>query len=94
MLGNYANQNLTWKHVASISKYNEATYTTSTIKGRHETGFKLIRDAKGQETTSSAIVYTESAVTVNDLINDKLVIAVHSNVDINGIVKFYTVYLI
>lgn len=94
MLDRYANQSLTWKHVATTTKYSEHTYTTSTIKGRKETGFKLIRDAKGQETVSSAKVFTESAVTVNDLIDDKLVISVESNFKLNGTIGFYTVYLI
>ncbi len=94
MLTNYANQSLTWKHVTAVSKYSEKTYTSTTIKGRKETGFKLIRDAQGKETVSSARVFTESAVTVDDLIDDKLAIAVESNVALNGTVQFYTVYLL
>ena len=94
MLANYANQSLTWKHVATTTKYNESTYTTSTIKGRKETGNKLVRDAKGQESVSSARVFTASAVTVNDLIDDKLVINVESAIGLNGTVQFYTVHLI
>lgn len=94
MLANYANQSLTWKHVTAVSKYNEKTYSSATIKGRKETGFKLIRDAQGKETVSSARVFTESAVTVDDLIDDKLVVAVESNVALNGSVQFYTVFLV
>jgi hypothetical protein len=94
VLGNYANQSLTWKHVTAISKYSEKTYTSTTIKGRKETGHKLIRDAHGKETVSSARVFTESAVTVDDLIDDKLVIAVESNILLNGSIGYYTVHLI
>lgn len=94
MISAYINQSLTWKHVSSINEYNEATYTTSTIKGRKETGFKMIRDAQGQETVSSAQVFTKSAVVVNDKIDDKLVIAVDSQITLGGSVSFYEVYLI
>lgn len=95
VLGNYANQSLTWKHVTTVNKYNEPTYAKAAIiKGRKETGHKLIRDAKGQETVSSARVFTESAVTINDLIDDKLVISVESAIGLNGAVQYYTVYLI
>ena len=94
MISAYTNQSLTWKHVSSINEYNEPTYTTSTIKGRKETGFKMIRDAQGQETVSSATVFTKSAVTVNDLIDGKLVIAVDSQITLGGSVLFYEVYLI
>lgn len=94
MLGSYANQSLVWKHVATTNKYGESTYTTSTIKGRKETGHKLIRNDKGQETVSSARVFTESAITVNDLIDDKLVISVESAVSLSETVQFYTGYLI
>ena len=94
MLANYANQPLTWKHVTAVSKYDEKTYASTTVKGRKETGFKLIRDAQGKETVSSARVFTESAVTIDDLIDDKLAIAVESNVALNGTVQYYTVYLV
>lgn len=94
MISAYTNQSLTWKHVSSINEYNEPTYATSTIKGRKETGFKMIRDAQGQETVSSAQVFTKSAVVVNDKIDDKLVIAVDSQITLGGSVSFYEVYLI
>jgi hypothetical protein len=94
MISAYTNQSLTWKHVSSINEYNEPTYATSIIKGRKETGFKMIRDAQGQETVSSAQVFTKSAVAVNDKIDDKLVIAVDSQITLNGSISFYEVYLI
>jgi hypothetical protein len=54
----------------------------------------MIRDAQGQETVSSAQVFTKSAVVVNDKIDDKLVIAVDSQITLGGSVSFYEVYLI
>lgn len=93
MLDAYANQNLTWKSVASVSKYNEPTYSSVTIKGRKETGNKLILNAEGQEVISSARVFTESAVANNDLIDDSKVIQVNKNIGLDGSIVFYEVYL-
>ena len=93
MLDRYANQSLTWKHFTAIDAYNEATYSSTTIKGRKETGFKLIRNSQGQETVSSAQVFTESAIEVNDLIDDKLVMAVDTQIKLDGGVGFREVYL-
>lgn len=93
LLSNYANQSLTWKQAGALNEYAEPTYTSTTIKGRKETGFKLIRNAQGQEIVSSAKVFTESEVEANDLIDGKLVIAVTSQVNLNGSVEFYEVWL-
>lgn len=95
MIGNYANQSLVWNHVLTINDYNEAaTYSTATIKGRMETGHKLVRNNKGEEVVSSARVFTESAVECGDLIDEKLVISVESTIKLNGSVGYYTVFLI
>ena len=94
MIGDYANQSLTLKKVTATSEYNEKTYTTSTIKGRKETGFRLIRNQFGQETISSATVFTATLVNVDDLIDDKLVIASIPQVGLGGTVQYYEVYLI
>lgn len=94
MLGNYANQSLTWKTVSTLNEYNEPTYSTTTIKGRKETANKLVRTDKGQEVISTACVFTESAIQNNDLIDNKLVISVEANVNLAGVIEFYEVYLI
>ncbi len=93
MISEYMNQSLTWKHVSTISEYNEKTYTSTTIKGRKETCNKLIRTPTGQETTVNTFISTESAIAVNDLIDDKLVISSEPMVDIDGTTLFYEVYL-
>lgn len=93
MIDDYAKQSLIWKRATSVNEYNEPTYSTSTIKGRKETGFKLIRNSKGEETVSSARVFTKSAVTEGDLIDDELVIAVTTAVDLDGKTGYYAVYL-
>lgn len=95
MLGNYTNQSLTLIHYASVNQYNEGgSPTTSTIKGRKETGYKLIRNSAGVETVSSAVVFTESSITSGDLIDDEIVIAAVPQIDLDGQVVFYKAWLI
>jgi len=94
MIANYLNQSASWQHVATTTEYNEHTYTTSTVKCRKETGFKLVRNAQGQEVVSSACYFTQSAVTVDDKLDGKLVIAVNSEVGLDGSIEFYEVYTI
>ena len=94
MLDDYANQSLIWMHVLTLNEYNEiATSTTTTIKGRKDTGFKLIRNAQGQEIVSTAYVATKSAIAANDTIDGKLVISSEPAIDLDGSVLFYEVYL-
>ena len=93
MLDDYLNQSLEWKHVTSINEYNEPTYTTATIKGRKETGHKLIRNVQGQEVVSSAWFSTESAVCNNDLIDGSLVISIEFSVDLDGVTQWREGYL-
>lgn len=91
----YFNQTLTWEHITSSNEYNETlTSDITNIKGRKETGFKLIRNSQGQEVVSSATVFTESAIINNDLIDGKLVISVESMIELNGSIMFYEVFLI
>lgn len=95
MLGNYANQNLTLIHYASTNQYNEgANPITSTIKGRKETGNKLVRNKEGQEVVSSACVFTDSVIIGGDLIDNDLVTSVNPAIDLSGTIKFYKAWLI
>ena len=94
MLAEYLNQSLTWKHIASVNEYNESTYTSTTIKGRKETGHKLVKNAQGEDAVSSARVFTESAIVIDDLIDDTAIISVESCVDLDGTIQFYTGYLL
>lgn len=94
MLGNYANQSLTLIHYASRNQYDEGVSpTTTTIKGRKETGNKLVRSSTGQEVVSSAVVFTGSSVTEGDLIDGDLVAAANPQIDLNGQVVFYKAWL-
>lgn len=90
----YLNQSIVWKHVASISAYNEKTFATSvTIKGRSEDAFKLIRNDKGDEVVSSGKVFTKSAISVGDLLDGRIVIASEPKRGLSGNVEFYEVFL-
>ena len=93
MIELYMNQSLTWKHSVSVNEYNESTFSTSTIKGRKETGHKIVRDKHGEEVVSSARVFTQSLVVCDDFIDDELVLSVESGIDLDGSVGYYTVYL-
>ena len=93
IISTYTNQSITWKHVASINKYNEPTYTTTTIKGRLEEGFKQVRTATGEEVTSSARCYTKALVGIGDLLDDRVVIALNKMFNLSGAEKFREVWL-
>ena len=47
MIKAYTNQTLILKKPASVNEYNEATYSSTSIKGRLENGYKLIRNKQG-----------------------------------------------
>lgn len=89
----YYNQSLTLKHVTAISDTNKPTATSSTIKGRLELGYNLVRDQTGEEIVSTAWVITETPVEVNDYINDKLVVAGGPEIGLDGSVHHWEVYL-
>jgi hypothetical protein len=93
MINDYANQSMTLKTAGTPNEYNEPTYATSTIKGRKEHGIKLVRNAQGEETVSSAVVFTASVVSVNDLIDDAIVIDSQPMPNLDGTTQFYEVYL-
>jgi len=95
MISNYANQALSWEVAGALNAYAEPTYATAvTIYGRKETGFKMVRNAQGQEIVSSAVVFTQSLVSANDLIDSQLVVAVNNAIQLGGTSGFREVYLI
>lgn len=98
MLGDYANQTVSHKAKASVNSYNEPTYSTAAdIKCRLEFKRKLVRDKHGQEVISEATLYTETAITPDDVIThssiDWTVIAVEAHADLGGTVQYYEVML-
>ena len=93
MLSGYANQSLSWGSRGTPNEYNESTFSTVTIKGRMETGYKRILNSQGVEVVSSARVMTESHILVGDKIDGSTVIAVNTMFGMEGTVEFYECYL-
>ena len=97
MLTAYNNQSITLKTRSSVNSYNEATFSSSTIKGRFEYNSKYVRNATGEEIHSNATLYTESAVANGDVITydgrDWPVITIIRNFNFDGSIEFYEVIL-
>lgn len=89
----YLNQTILWNHVLSINSYNEKNTIQRSIKGRLESGFKLIRNDKGEEVVSSGMVFTKTEITVGDLLDGRVVISAEPKRGLSGNVEFYEVYL-
>jgi len=93
----YLNQIVTLKSKASVNAYNEATYTSTSIKARYEYSRKLTRNKNGEEVESTAQVFTTTQVKPDDVLTfdsiDWNVIAVENQVDLNGTVNHYEVYV-
>lgn len=94
MLREYLNQSVTWAAFASYNDYGEEQYgTPATIKARQEAINKLVRNAQGAETLVTTAVYTESAVSVKDKINGRVVVSSAPMPALEGATMFYEVYL-
>lgn len=93
MLKPYANQSIVWEHATERDEYYQPTPVTSTILGRLEDGFKLIRNSEGEQVVSTGVLFTETAVAVGDKIDGRLVIASSPNRGFDGEIVFYEVYL-
>ena len=97
MIDLYLNQSVTLKSKTSVNEYNEATYTTSTIKARYQYKRKVIRNPMGEEVISMAQVFTTTQVKPDDTITfdsvDWNVLAVENCVTLEGTVNHYEVFL-
>lgn len=97
MLEIYLNQSISLKKKGTVDAYNQATYTTSTIKARVEYKRKMVTDKTGQLVLSQAQCYTITKVSPDDVIvYDGIewpVISVNDCAGINGEVLFYEVML-
>ena len=92
MLTNYAKVAMTLSTAGTLNKYNEPTYSDSTIYGVKESVNKLVRDRYGAEVVAGTLVLTKTAVTVNDKIDGDIVVRADTIRDINGNVSHYEVY--
>jgi hypothetical protein len=85
----YMNDSITHETPGTPDEYNEVTYSSSTIKGRIEPGYDLVRTAQGEEVVSTATLFTETAVSENDKIDGHLVVSVIHEKNLDGSVEFY-----
>lgn len=88
MIEFYANQTLAWGKAGPPDMYNEPTYTNTTIKGRKQSGFRLVRNASGQEVVSTGVVYTSANISEGDKIDGRLIIALGDAVGLGGEVEY------
>jgi len=93
MIRNYLNQTVIWGRAGQPNEYNEVTWANTNIKGRKQSGFKLIRDAQGAEVVSSTMIITETVVSIGDLLDGDEVIVLNPAIDLNGKRLWDEVYL-
>jgi hypothetical protein len=93
-IDSYLKQNITWQKNLAKNKYNEPTYITSTIKGRLESAFRLVRNPQGEQVVSSGFVLTRSIISVDDKLDGRIVITSEPKYDLAGNVSHYEVYLL
>lgn len=97
MISLYCNQSITLKTKGAVNKYNEPTYTTSTIKARFQYKRKMIMDRNSQNIISNAQFYTETAVKEGDIINydgkDWVILIVENIVGLDGTISHYEAYM-
>lgn len=93
IIDRYLNQSMVWKKRLAIDKYNEPTTHPTTIKGRLESGHRLLRNDKGEEVVATSFFITKSAVAVNDYLDDMLILGVQPIYSLGGTITWYEVYL-
>ena len=89
----YLNQNVTWKSKTGQDFHNEPAYDSSTITARKEQKRRMVRDAQGEEVVSQTTVYTQSAIGMEDKIDDEQVINVGEWIDRDGSIVGYEVFI-
>jgi hypothetical protein len=92
MLSDYAKVSMTKYAAGTPNKYNESTYTTSTIYGVKESVNKLVRDSHGVEVVAGTLVLTTTSLTVGDKVDGDVVVRVDTIRDIEGVVSHYEAY--
>ena len=73
MIGSYLIDTVTIKNLVSLDQWNEPTWTTVDVKARVEWQNKLIRNDKGEQVVSAALVYFDSDVS-GLTIDDRIII--------------------
>lgn len=97
MINLYCNQSIPLKTKTTVSKYNEPTYTSSTIKARFQYKRRMITTKNGQNIVSEAQLYTTSLIKEDDLITydgkDWPIVVVETIVGLNGATSHYEAYI-
>jgi hypothetical protein len=63
MIGAYLTESITIRYLTALDEWNTATYTDVAAKARVEWRDKLIRNAKGEQIISAALVYLAGEIT-------------------------------
>ena len=87
------NQTVSWKAKTGQDRYNVPTYDTTDIAARKEQKRRMVKDQFGDEVVSMTTVFTQSAIGLEDEIDDEKVISVQSMVDGEGQTTGYEVFL-
>jgi hypothetical protein len=62
MIDIYMTNPVTLKRLASRDQWNEPTYTTTALMAKVDSKTRLVRDLKGEQVVSSALVYLPGSV--------------------------------
>ena len=89
----YLNQTVTWKAKTGQDFHNEPAFSSSEIAARKSSKRRMVRNAQGEQVISETTVYTQSAIGLEDKIDDEQVINVSTWVDKDGSTVGYKVFL-
>lgn len=93
MLRKYLKQKVSWsKTIGFTDTNNPIPSDKKTIPARVEKKIKLVKDKHGSEVVSTTTIWVVDAVSVDDLIDDKQVIAVQDMVKRNGTIEGFEVF--
>jgi len=93
-LSRYLNQTAIWKKkTGTLNGYGKPERVEAPLKCRIEKRIRLVKDQFGKEVVSDSTIYTEAAVTADDAVDGRPVLAVTDMVDVAGKIIGYEVYL-
>lgn len=94
MIEDYFTDKKVWRHITGTDDYNQSTYADKTIDCKFNEKVKLVRDKNGNQVVSQATVFCKDAVRIDDLIDNRVVLAVLTLDGLDGIVEGYEVSLV
>ena len=93
MIEDYFVDKKLWKHKTGVDDYNQPIYEDKTIDCRFNQKIKLVRDKTGTQVVSQAQVYCKDAVTIDDLVDGRVVLSVLTLDGLDGQIEGYEVML-